>query len=127
MSQGLSLTEELINTKIKAFTDFAGCSSRDAGKVREVLKTKMNYEEFGGVMLRLTFVERALASDLKPSTTQVNKIKDKTRSQFNRMCQREQDSHKAKQKAAGTKTEYSIGDYTVTKTEYEYANYLLNT
>lgn len=122
--------EDRINARIKEFTDAAGYSARDAGKAREVLKARLNYVSFGGVMMRLDFVQKAVADGYTASTEQVNRIKDKTRLQWNRMDQRQQDDHTAKQKAAGQKTEYLLGkdesSFVITKIEYDFANFLAN-
>lgn len=118
--------DERLNASIQEFTDAAGYSARDAGKAREVLKTRVNYAGFG-VLRRMEFIAKAVEAGHVTSTEEVKKIKDKNRIQFNRMDQREQDEHEAKQKAAGTKTEYRIGKgsfFTITKTEYDYAAFL---
>lgn len=59
------------------------------------------------------------------STDQVDVIKDMTRAQFNRADQRTQDEHARKQREAGKKTEYYVGDYELGKTAYDYANHLI--
>ena len=56
---------------------------------------------------------------------QVNRIKDKTRTQWNRMSNEEQREHERKVREGGKVPEYSLGNYIVTKTEYDYANFLI--
>lgn len=96
------------------------------GSARAILSREAIYPEFDNAQLaRVEFVQRVVDKGGKPSVEQVNRIKDKTRTQFNRMDQREQDDHARKVREGGKVPEYSVGNYIVTKTEYDYANYLL--
>lgn len=96
------------------------------GSARAILSREAIYPEFDNAQLaRVEFVQRVVDKGGKPDVEQVNRIKDKTRTQFNRMSQREQDEHERKIREGGKVAEYSVGNYIVTKTEYDYANYLL--
>ncbi|MBA4285481.1 MAG: hypothetical protein C0434_08120 [Xanthomonadaceae bacterium] len=75
----------------------------------------------GKVRTRAQWVDEQLASGVQPSTRMVDKIQPMSRTRFNRATQAEQDAHERKRKAAGQKPEYRIGQYVVSKTEYDYA------
>lgn len=79
----------------------------------------------GEQMTRRQWVERKLADGLKPNTTQEDKIKPMSRSQFNRASNEEQRAHERRVKEAGKKDVYWIGDYEVTKVEHDYAEHLI--
>jgi len=62
------------------------------------------------------------------ATTQVHeehKIKDKSRNERNRMTNEEQDEFNKKQKLAGVKHNYTVGDINLGKIAYDYANHLI--
>lgn len=77
--------------------------------------------ENGERMTRRQWVDRKVAEGLTARVTQEDKIKPLTRSQFNRASGEEQRDHERKIKEAGKKDVFWIGDYEVTKTEYDYA------
>ncbi len=77
--------------------------------------------EGGKTMTRRQWVEGKVAEGLDPRVTQEDKIKPMSRAQFNRATNEEQRAHERKVKAAGKKDVYWIGNYEVTKAEYDYA------
>lgn len=96
------------------------------GSARAILSREAIYPEFDNAQLaRVEFVQRVVDKGGKPNVEQVNRIKDKTRTQWNRMSNEEQREHERKVREGGKVPEYSLGNYIVTKTEYDYANYLL--
>lgn len=96
------------------------------GSARAILSKEAIYPEFDNAQLaRVEFVQRVVDKGGKPYVEQVNRIKDKTRLQWNRMDNNEQREHERKVREGGTVAEYSLGNYIVTKTEYDYANYLM--
>lgn len=78
-------------------------------------------QEGGQVMTRRAWVEAKVAEGLKPKVTQENRIQPMSRAQFNRASNEEQRAHERKIAAAGKKDVYWIGDYSVSKTEHDYA------
>lgn len=96
------------------------------GSARAILSREAIYPEFDNAQLaRVEFVQRVVDKGGKPNVEQVNRIKDKTRTQWNRMSNEEQREHERKVREGGKVPEYSLGNYIVTKTEYDYANFLI--
>ncbi len=81
--------------------------------------------ENGEFMTRRQWVERKVASGLKPVIKQEDRIKPMTRMQFFRATNEEQRAHEKRIKEAGKKDVYWLGDYEVTKTEHDLAVSLL--
>lgn len=115
--------DDAANAKIKKFTDAYGYTSMAAGKAREYLKTQVNYAGFGA-MARMDFIENRIEAGARVTSSEENRIKDLSRTRFNRMDQREQDAHAKRQKEAGKKTVYYLSDFEITKVEADYAEYL---
>ena len=90
-----------------------------------VLSKEVRDSETGTVMTRAQWVERRVNDGARPSIEMVDKIKPMSRTQFNRANNAEQRAHEAKIKAGGKVPEYSLGDYIVSKTEYDYAQKLI--
>ncbi len=80
----------------------------------------------GDVLTRAEWVKRLVDGGAKLSVEMVNKIKPMSRAAFNRATNQEQAAHEKKVKAAGQVPEYSIGDFIVTKTEYDFAQKLVS-
>ena len=79
----------------------------------------------GKVMTRADWVKSLIADGAKLSVDMVNKIKPMSRAQFNRASSAEQRAHEDKIKRGGKVSEHMIGNYVVSKTEYDYAEHLL--
>lgn len=107
---------------------------RNAGKTKleimneakdsKILDTKMNYG--GQIMTRKEHAEAVIRDGGRVETKEVNKVKDVSRSAYNRMDGRQQAELERRIREGGKKTEYRLytkGDsfYTVTKAEYDYA------
>ena len=85
----------------------------------------------------LTVTRKKMIKDLidagaTTNTREENKVQPMSRKRFNRATQAEQDAHDRRIKEAGTKTVYTISYpekpeswYVITKTEYDYASYLI--
>ena len=89
------------------------------------LSKEVRDSETGTVMTRAQWVERRVNDGARPSIEMVDKIKPMSRTQFNRASNAEQRAHEAKIKAGGKVPEYSLGDYIVSKAEYDYAQKLI--
>lgn len=94
-------------------------------KANDYLKSLVRDSETGETLTRRAWVERKVAQGLVPETTMVDKIKPMSRRQFNRATAAEQRLHEQRVKAGGKSTEYWLGDFKVTKTEYDLALRLL--
>lgn len=105
-----------------------GMSNLQKSNVDRVLGTKIRLD--GKVMTKKESVEKFISEGYIPKTFETNKIKDPSRTQFNRMNQQEQDAFERKQKEAGKKIEYTLYNdgksFDVTKIEYDYATSLVN-
>jgi hypothetical protein len=101
-----------------------GLSAMAAGKLESTLKTKVNYGSLG-ILMRYEFIEKMVNADRKPHVYQVNKYKEPTRRQYNRMNNEEQRESERKIREGGTVKEYAVGDTVITKNEYDYANAFL--
>lgn len=97
-----------------------------AGKAREALLKEFLYCEFNQSLSRSEFIEKRIFLGDKPETREENKIKEMSRMAYFRASGQEQDDHEKKIREAGTKTVYSIGNYDVTKAEFDFANYLIS-
>lgn len=75
----------------------------------------------GTVVTRAEWVAMKLAEGLEPHVTQVDKIKPMSRLAHFRADGRQQADHERRRAQAGTKNEYRIGGYVVSKSEYDYA------
>lgn len=116
-----------LHATIYFWLDGSGYAKINAGKAREVLMTPIHYLSLKKTMTRLEYVIQALYDGDKPASRTENKVKEKTRRQYNRMDNDEQREHEQRIKEAGTKTVYSLEstkDNTfmdITKAEYDYA------
>lgn len=118
-----SAKNDEMDAKIKLFTDAYGYSDMAAGKARSLLKGIVNFSGIG-VITRLEFIELAVNGGSRVVAEEEDRIKELTRTRFNRMNQAEQDAHAKKKREAGTKTVYSLKGYEITKTEADYANFI---
>ncbi|OZA55716.1 MAG: hypothetical protein B7X79_13910 [Acidovorax sp. 17-64-282] len=89
-----------------------------------VLSKQVLDSETGNVMTRREWVENKVADGLKTSITQEDKIKPMSRRQIFRADNLQQAEHDRKVKEAGKKDVYWLGDFEVTKIEYDYAQEL---
>ena len=89
-----------------------------------VLSKQVLDSETGNVMTRREWVENKVSDGLKTSITQEDKIKPMSRRQIFRADNRQQAEHDRKVKEAGKKDVYWLGDFEVTKIEYDYAQEL---
>ena len=78
----------------------------------------------GQEITRRAWVEKQLAAGDALTIEQEDKIKPMTRTQFNRASNEEQRAHDKRILAAGKQPVFYIGNYAVTKTEYDYAKSL---
>ena len=83
---------------------------------QEVLDSKT-----GRRVTRTQWVDNLVKSGEKPSVRMIDKIKPMSRAAYNRANNQEQIAHERKIKAGGKVEEYSLGDYTISKTEYDHA------
>jgi hypothetical protein len=101
-----------------------GLSPLAAGKLENTLKVRLNYRNHG-ILMRYEFIEKIMAAGGKLSVEQVNKYKEPTRVQFNRMNQDEQNESAKKIREGGTVAQYLMNEggveHIITKSEYEYA------
>lgn len=93
-------------------------------RAEAVLDKQVKDGETGEVTTRRAWVAKKVAEGLKPKVEQEDKIKPMSRAQFNRASNEEQRAHERKVKEAGKKDTYWLGDYSVTKIEYDYAKSL---
>lgn len=91
-------------------------------KVRKYLEKMVRFEN--KVMSIKDFIEMLVSRGMGVSQEQENKIKDMSARAYFRTGKKEQDAHEAKILAAGEKTVYFLGDYKISKTEYDYAKWL---
>ena len=84
----------------------------------KVLQTKIRFDG-QKILTWQEFIAESINNKAIAKVYEVNKIKDMTRTQFNRATGREQDEHERRQREAGTKKEYSIGGYDVPKIVYD--------
>lgn len=91
---------------------------------RDATLDKMT-SEGGKSMTRRQWVDGKVAEGLATKITMEDRVAPMTRAQFNRATNEEQRAHERRVKAGGKKEVYWIGDYTVTKTEHDYANELI--
>lgn len=87
----------------------------------DVLNKLVRDSERGDVVTRRVWVERRIADGMEPSIEMVDKIKPMSRMQYFRASGAQQAAHERRVAAAGQKPGYWIGDFSVTKTEYDYA------
>jgi hypothetical protein len=123
--------KELREKNVNEFTTAIGAAPLSAGKIKKTLMEKTAKRTGGKVYegTRAQVVEQFTAIGFKPTTAQVDVVKDLTRSQFNRMDNRQQAEFQKRKKAAGKKTEYRLENaegylFPVTKAEYDYAKWL---
>ncbi len=94
-------------------------------KAQKYLDAPVVDGETGERMTRAEWVKRRIEAGDALDTWLENKIKDKSRREWDRMDNQEQAAHEAKVREGGQVSKYRIGEYTVTKTEYDYAQKLL--
>ena len=94
-----------------------------AGKVREALLKAFSFN--GKATTRKAMVEELVADGKTPSIGEEPRIKEMTRTQFNRATQREQDAHAKKVKEGGNKKVYFVGNYDTGKIGHDYAQFLV--
>ncbi len=118
--QGKVDTAKKVDEHIWGFAD--SFKPRRKAKVLKTLnkQTRVN----GEIKTRKKMIEDLVAEGVEISTRRENKVKPLSRQASFKASQQEQDAHEAKIKAAGKKTVYSVGGYDVTKTEYDYAQFL---
>lgn len=80
----------------------------------------------GAVKTKKKMIEDLVAAGAEAGSYEENRLKDMSRTAFNRATQREQDDHARKVKAGGTVTVYTLGDSVIDKTAYDYARYLIS-
>lgn len=85
------------------------------------LETQIRESSTGRVMTRRQWVENRIAEGSQLRVEQEDKIKPMSRMQAFRASNEESRDHDRRVKLAGKKDTYWIGDYEVTKTEYDYA------
>ena len=78
----------------------------------------------GQAITRRAWVEKRIAAGDVAKVEQEDKIKPMTRQQFNRASNEEQRAHDRRIQEAGKKDAYWLGNYEVTKAEYDYAELL---
>lgn len=118
--------KQALDAMINEWLDTTNYTPVQKGSARAILSKEAIYREFDNAQLaRVEFVQRVVERGAKTEVQQVNRIKDKTRMQMFRMDSNEQREHERKVREGGTVAEYSLGNYIVTKTEYDYANYLI--
>lgn len=84
-----------------------------------------NVQLDGKLVTRKEFIEDLVDAGNTISTREENKVKPMSKRADFRANQQEQDEHERKIREAGKKTVYSLGSYDITKTEYDYAEYLI--
>lgn len=98
-------------------------TSMQKGRIDNVLSRAIRHK--GVIKTRKQFVEDLVIEGLTTSTYEENRIKDMSRRAFNRATGEEQWAHERRQREAGKVTRYCIGNYVVTKIEYDYARELI--
>jgi len=94
------------------------------GRIRRALEKLHRFD--GKVMSVRDRVEQLNTDgDLEASTTEENKIKPMSRTQYNRATNEEQAAHEKKMREAGMKTVYLVNDTDMGKIGYDYAEHLL--
>lgn len=95
------------------------------GLIRKALSKEMRIN--GVVSTLRNYVESSLSSGkLEISTYEEDKIKPLSRTQFNRMDNRQQEAHEKKVREGGKVTVYEVNGYDLGKTAYDYAQHLLS-
>ena len=79
----------------------------------------------GVLTTRKKFIEGLVGAGKTTSTREENKVKEMSRRASFRANQQEQDEHERRMREAGKKIVYALGGFDVTKTEYDYANFLI--
>ena len=98
--------------------------AQDARK-EKILQTRIRFADDlqNRTLTWKEFISEALRLKWQATTKEVNKIKDMSRTAFNRATGPEQERHERRQREAGTKTEYRIGHngifYEVPKIVYD--------
>jgi hypothetical protein len=101
----------------------SGLTPLQAGRAKVTLTKLVRYAEFG-VLSRSEFIQRLVEQNVVLEEIQVPRIKPMSRLASHRANQQEQDAHERKEKEAGFKPHYSVGDYEVTQAEFLYACFL---
>lgn len=106
-------------------------SKAQKAKDENTLNKKFRYSD-GEIRTRKQQVDKVISEGGRVETKEVDKIKEPSRTQYNRMDSREQDAYEKRKREAGKKTEYRLvysdgkSFSEITKAEYDYANETLN-
>ncbi len=101
----------------------AGFTAMRRGAVTATLNKLVTHN--GVEMTLKDKVAELVAAGAKLSTMEVDAVAPMTRTQFNRASQKEQDAHAKRVREGGKKTVYLINDHDMSKTAYDYAQYLM--
>ena len=88
-------------------------------KVRNALEKQVRFEN--KTMTRKEFVELLCSRGGELETREAQRVKDMSAKAFFRANAEVQQAHNERQNSAGSKTEYLLDGYAITKTEYDYA------
>jgi hypothetical protein len=112
-----------------AFNDLGGYEKTltplQLGKVARYLKEKSCICQ-GVAATMKEHAERLVNGGAELTTFQEHKVKDMTRTQFNRADYNQQREHARRQAAAGMNAVYLVGGYDLGKTCYDYAAWYIN-
>lgn len=122
-----------VAANLTTYLDGLALNAMQRGKLKSALETDVARQSsaknktYSGP--RFLVAEEMVADGYRPQTEQVPAIKEPTRTQWNRMDNRQQAEFERRRKEAGTKTEYSLAlpdgsAFVVTKAEHDYANWL---
>ena len=123
--------KELRERDVNDFTAAIGATPLAAGKLKKTLMEQVAKRTAGKVYegTRAQVAKQLLAAGFKPTSEQVDAVKDLTGAQMNRMDNKEQAAHEKRKREAGKKTEYRLENsegnlFEVTKAEHDYAKWL---
>lgn len=94
-------------------------------KAHDFLNLMIKDTATGERMTRRVWVQHRVAEGWVPSETMVDKIKPMSRMAHFRATEMQQSEHDRKVKAGGKKVEYWLGDFGISKTEYDFARALV--
>jgi hypothetical protein len=109
-------------SKEKEFADVGG-NPMQKGKSIAALSKMIRHN--GVSKTKRQFIEDLVADGANTGTYEEDKIKPMSRMAFFKATDQQQREHEKKVKEAGKVTRYMLGDHEVSKTEYDYANVLI--
>ena len=111
--------------KLRKEKEFADVGGNPMQKGKAIAELSKMIRHNGVVKNKRQFVEDLVSGGENTSTYEEDKIKPMSGSAFFRATDQQQREHEKKVKEAGKVTRYMLGVYEVSKSEYDYANILI--